>query len=199
MALPALAENLHIEEPRVFINNGKALTTSRDVADYFGKRHERVLDKIKNLDCSAIFNQHNFVLVDYVDAKGEKRPMFEMTKDGFVFLVMGFTGKKAAAFKEAYIAEFNRMEERLHGQRQTKQPSTVTQEEIDAHYAECVAFHLNTIKKIWFSELESALLQLSYPKAGFVSEHLRDVSFCLAPLISQLKSRLQPGQTPRLH
>lgn len=51
MALPALAGNLHIEEPRVFINNGKALTTSRDVADYFSKRHERVLDKIKNLDC----------------------------------------------------------------------------------------------------------------------------------------------------
>ncbi|WP_406704980.1 Rha family transcriptional regulator [Sodalis sp.] len=114
MALPALAENLHIEEPHVFINNGKALTTSRDVADYFGKRHERILDKIKNLDCSAVFNQHNFVLVDYVDAKGEKRPMFEMTKDGFVFLVMGFTGKKAAAFKEAYIAEFNRMEAELY-------------------------------------------------------------------------------------
>ncbi len=36
-----------------------------------------------------------------------------MTKDGFVFLVMGFTGKKAAAFKEAYIAEFNRMEAEL--------------------------------------------------------------------------------------
>lgn len=38
-----------------------------------------------------------------------------MTKYGFVFLVMGLTGKKATAFKEAYIAEFNRMEERLHG------------------------------------------------------------------------------------
>jgi hypothetical protein len=37
-----------------------------------------------------------------------------MTKDGFVFLVMGFTGKKAAAFKEAYIAEFNRMEAQLY-------------------------------------------------------------------------------------
>ncbi|WP_341538063.1 Rha family transcriptional regulator [Sodalis glossinidius] len=54
------------------------------------------------------------MLVDYVDAKGEKRPMFEMTKDGFVFIVMGFTGKKAAAFKEAYIAEFNRMEPELY-------------------------------------------------------------------------------------
>ncbi|WP_440866140.1 hypothetical protein [Symbiopectobacterium purcellii] len=57
MALPALAENLHTEEPRVFINNGKALTTSKNVADYFGKRHERVLDKIRNLDCSPKFTK----------------------------------------------------------------------------------------------------------------------------------------------
>ncbi|WP_440867560.1 Rha family transcriptional regulator [Symbiopectobacterium purcellii] len=40
--------------------------------------------------------------------------IFTMTKDGFVFLIMGFTGKKAAAFKEAYIAEFNRMEAQLY-------------------------------------------------------------------------------------
>ncbi|EPX4070212.1 Rha family transcriptional regulator, partial [Shigella flexneri] len=49
----------------------------------------------------------------YTDAKGEKRPMYQITKNGFVFLVMGFTGKKAAAFKEAYIAEFDRMEAEL--------------------------------------------------------------------------------------
>lgn len=185
--------------PKVTIHNGQAVTTSLDVADYFGKLHKNVIQKIESIDCSEEFNRLNFQPVDYTDAKGEKRPMYTMTKDGFVFLVMGFTGKKAAAFKEAYIAEFNRMEAELYGQRQTNQPSTVTQEEIDAHYAECVAFHLDAIKEIWFSELESALLQLSYPKAGFVSEHLRDVYFCLAPLISQLKSRLQPGQTPRLH
>ncbi|HAM4872748.1 TPA: Rha family transcriptional regulator, partial [Escherichia coli] len=40
---------------------------------------------------------------------------------GFVFLVMGFTGKKAAAFKEAYIAEFDRMEAEL---RQNNTPPT---------------------------------------------------------------------------
>jgi hypothetical protein len=34
----------------------------------------------------------------------------DMTKDGFTFLVMGFTGRKAASFKEAYIARFNEME-----------------------------------------------------------------------------------------
>lgn len=33
-----------------------------------------------------------------------------MTKDGFTFLVMGYRGKKAAAFKESYIQRFNDME-----------------------------------------------------------------------------------------
>ncbi|MFS1584141.1 MAG: Rha family transcriptional regulator, partial [Candidatus Arsenophonus phytopathogenicus] len=92
--------------PKVIFHKGKVITTSRDVADYFGKRHERVLDKIRNLDCSSEFTEHNFVLSEYIDNTGRKLPMYEMTKDGFVFLVMGFTGKKAAQFKEAYIAEF---------------------------------------------------------------------------------------------
>ncbi|MCX8375103.1 Rha family phage regulatory protein, partial [Escherichia coli] len=93
-----------LSHPDVTIKNGRAVTTSVAIAEFFGKRHERVLDKIRNLDCSSNFNEHNFVSVTYTDAKGEKRPMYQITKNGFVFLVMGFTGKKAAAFKEAYIA-----------------------------------------------------------------------------------------------
>ncbi|SPP31384.1 hypothetical protein ARAF_0509 [Arsenophonus endosymbiont of Aleurodicus floccissimus] len=100
--------------PNVYIHNGKILTTSKNVADYFDKRHERVLDRIRNLDCSTEFTGHNFVLSEYTDSTGRKLPMYEMTKDGFVFLVMGFTGKKAAQFNEAYIGEFNRMEAELH-------------------------------------------------------------------------------------
>ncbi|EFZ2014239.1 Rha family transcriptional regulator, partial [Shigella sonnei] len=70
-------------------------------------------DKIRNLDCSAKFTEHNFVSSEYTDSTGRKLPMYQITKNGFVFLVMGFTGKKAAAFKEAYIAEFDRMEAEL--------------------------------------------------------------------------------------
>ncbi|NME01790.1 hypothetical protein HG555_09560 [Aeromonas sp. DNRA1] len=40
-----------------------------------------------------------------------------MTKDGFIFVVMGFTGVKAAATKEAYINAFNWMAEQLATQR----------------------------------------------------------------------------------
>ncbi|EDX5007318.1 Rha family transcriptional regulator, partial [Salmonella enterica subsp. houtenae] len=58
----------------------------------------------------------NFQPSEYTDSTGRKLPMYQITKNGFVFLVMGFTGKKAAAFKEAYIAEFDRMENELRQQ-----------------------------------------------------------------------------------
>ncbi len=84
-------------------------TNSRFVAEVFDKQHKNVLQAIDNLDCSEAFNRLNFQPVEYLDPKGEARRMVEMTFDGFTFLVMGFTGARAAAFKEAYIAEFNRM------------------------------------------------------------------------------------------
>lgn len=39
--------------------------------------------------------------------------MYYMTRDGFTFLAMGFTGKVAAQFKENYINAFNQMEDIL--------------------------------------------------------------------------------------
>ncbi|EJD1074412.1 Rha family transcriptional regulator [Salmonella enterica] len=111
-----MATALTLSHPEVTIENGRAVTTSVAVAEYFRKMHKDVLKKIDNLDCSAEFNERNFAPVDYTDAKVEKRPAYQITKNGFVFLVMGFTGKKAAAFKEAYIAEFDRMENELRQQ-----------------------------------------------------------------------------------
>lgn len=102
--------------PNVIVHNGKAITTSLDVADYFCKLHKDVLKKIKTLECSTEFTKRNFSLCFKNNKLQNQKPQpyYEMTKDGFVFLVMGFTGKKAAQFKEAYIAEFNRMESKLH-------------------------------------------------------------------------------------
>ncbi|MGV5768414.1 Rha family transcriptional regulator, partial [Escherichia coli] len=80
-----------LSHPDVTIKNGRAVTTSIAIAEFFGKRHERVLDKIRNLDCSAKFTEHNFVSSKYTDSTGRKLPMYQITKNGFVFLVMGFT------------------------------------------------------------------------------------------------------------
>lgn len=92
---------------------GKTTATSLQVAEHFGKLHKDVLRAIRNLECSPEFNGRNFAPVDYADEKGELRPMYRITRDGFAFLAMGFTGKEAARWKEAYIDAFNAMEAKL--------------------------------------------------------------------------------------
>ena len=92
---------------------GNIITTSLKVAEVFEKEHKDVMRAIRNLECSKEFYERNFAPVKYQDIKGEYRPMFELTRDGFTFLAMGFTGSKAARFKEDYIQAFNMMEEEL--------------------------------------------------------------------------------------
>jgi Rha family phage regulatory protein len=106
------------DSPSVQISNDQIVTTSTDIANCFGKRHDNILRKIENLDCSAEFSALNFEVAEYKDEQDKTRPMYRITKDGFVYLAMGFTGAKAAQFKEAYINAFNQMEKQLHEQKQ---------------------------------------------------------------------------------
>lgn len=91
--------------------DGIPVVSSRDVAKKFKKQHKDVLRAIKNCNCSEEFSQRNFTPTTYKDSQGKKQPEILMTKDGFAFIVMGFTGKKAAQFKEMYIKRFNEMEQ----------------------------------------------------------------------------------------
>lgn len=63
------------------------------------------------------FHAANFgELIEHVQVgNGAMRPrtVYQMTKDGFMFLAMGFTGKEAAAWKISYIAAFNKMAEEI--------------------------------------------------------------------------------------
>ena len=97
--------------------DGQPMTTSLDVAKHFKKRHDTVLRSIRQLNCSPNFHARNFaeMTVEVEVGKGAMRnsPAFRLTRDGFVFLGMGFTGDEAAQMKEAYIDGFNRMEEKL--------------------------------------------------------------------------------------
>ena len=88
------------------------------VARAFEKEHKNVLRDIARITdpksgLSEEFNRLNFELVNYKDAKGEKRPCYYLTRDGFTMLTMGYTGKKAMEFKEKYIRRFNEMEEQI--------------------------------------------------------------------------------------
>ncbi len=97
----------------VAVKDGKVVTTSLKIAEVFGREHSKILRAIRELDCSANFTEANFGLSEYTDSTGRKLPMYEITKDGFAFLVFGFSGTKAAEFKEAYIEAFNTMESAL--------------------------------------------------------------------------------------
>ena len=96
--------------PKIDVIHGKAVTSSLAVAEYFCKQHKNVIQKIQTLECSVEFTELNFQPSDYTDCTGRKLPCYQITRDGFAFLAMGFTGKRAARFKEAYINAFNQME-----------------------------------------------------------------------------------------
>ena len=92
---------------------GRNVTTSLIIAEIFGKRHDAVLRDIQNLDCPSDFNLHNFGEISYTDTMNREQRAYELTKDGFSFLVMGYTGAKAAKFKVEFINEFNKREDML--------------------------------------------------------------------------------------
>ena len=92
-----------------------SIVTSLDIAETFGKEHKRVLQDIRELECSEDFRRHNFVQSSYVNSQNKKQPMYYVTRDGFTLLAMGYTGEKAMKFKEGYIRQFNAMEKLLIG------------------------------------------------------------------------------------
>jgi Rha family phage regulatory protein len=85
----------------VVLNDTTLTTDSRRVAKHFKKAHKSVLRAIDNLECSNEFSQRNFAPRDFIDSRGKQQREISMTKDGFMFLAMGFKGSEAAKFKES--------------------------------------------------------------------------------------------------
>ncbi len=94
----------------LYEKNGQPFCDSLQVAETFKKRHSDVLRDIEKLECSNEFRERNFASSSYKSEQNKKMPKCLLAKDGFVFLVMGYRGKKAARFKESYINRFNQME-----------------------------------------------------------------------------------------
>lgn len=99
--------------PLVDCHGDQITTTSLRIAQTFGKRHSDVLKAIRRLDCSAHFGRRNFAPTPYLDSQGKPQTLYEITRDGFMWLAMGFSGATASAWKESFIDAFNRMESEL--------------------------------------------------------------------------------------
>lgn len=100
----------------VFLQEEQALTTSLKIAEYFGKRHDRVLRaitaSIQALPKNGV-SEKAFIKASYTDSTGKSNRMYYLNRDGFVFVTMGFTGDKAAQLKWSYIQAFNAMEKKI--------------------------------------------------------------------------------------
>ena len=106
--------------------NGTPMTTSYIIAETFGKEHNKVCRDIEKLECSEDFQSANFGVSfkfrELPNGGHKQDRYYNITRDGFTFLAMGYTGKKAAEFKEKYIDAFNAME------RQLKQGTLITEQ-----------------------------------------------------------------------
>ncbi|WP_413828559.1 Rha family transcriptional regulator [Methanobrevibacter sp. UBA46] len=106
--------------------DGIPTANSKDIAEHFGKQHAEVIyaiegrqdlsGKIKNnglipqlIEDGISQVEKYFIKTTYI-MRGKEYPQYELTRDGFSLLVMGFTGKKALEWKLKYIAAFNEME-----------------------------------------------------------------------------------------
>jgi Rha family phage regulatory protein len=100
----------------VFTRKNEAVTDSLIVAEYFQKRHDRVLRAIENLleglpknGVSEMFVKSYYTVED----NNKHYTKYLMNRDGFSLLAMGFTGKEALQWKLKYIEAFNTMEKAL--------------------------------------------------------------------------------------
>lgn len=120
------------------IVEGRPVTSSRIVAEYFSKKHSDVVRAIQTilaqkpeLEASRNFAQWS---EEVEIGSGAKRTVvrFWMDRKGFSILAMGFTGAKALDFKCAFYDEFERMEKQLHPQCPAKAqlpPPTLTEQQ----------------------------------------------------------------------
>jgi len=99
----------------VHISGKDVKTDSLRVSSFFGKEHYNVVRDINSLDVSEEFGALNFNGTSYFDERGKEHSCYEMTKNGFLILAMGYQGKEAMKIKEAYIKAFDEMEQHLYG------------------------------------------------------------------------------------
>ena len=98
-------------EELVFLKNNVATVDSLSVAEKFGKRHNNVLRAIdKALKNEHIKNRRLYRETTYIGAQGKTQRMYEMNRQGYELLVMGFTGEKALEWKLKYSDAFASME-----------------------------------------------------------------------------------------
>lgn len=170
-------------EIKIVIENEQAVTTSRNVASNFDKRHDHVLRDIGKLLSE---DRPNFgeMFKEGIepDSYGREQKVYYMNRDGFSFLVMGFTGEKANKFKLAYIEQFNKMEQVIKEQIDTSQLSpelqmfnqifnTVASQELKTQQLENKVDGITELVQMdtedWRKEVNNIIRKIAIKQGGF--------------------------------
>jgi Rha family phage regulatory protein len=173
-------------QPVVSIQGGEVFANSRDVAAFFGKRHDDVLRAIGGLLaaepnlCLRNFTETS-VLVEMPQGGTRPSRAFNMNRDGFTLMAMGFTGNTALKWKLRYIEAFNALEAELRNQpavdpmKMLNDPSSMR------------GLLLNYADKVLVLEGEKAALQ---PKADALARIAEsDGSLCITDAAKTLQVR----------
>ncbi len=169
--------------PVIQVIDGQAVTTSLDLAAYFGKQHKNVIAKIETLECSPEFTELNFKLSTYTDPTGRECPCYLLTRDGFCFIAMGFTGRRASEFKERYIAAFNAMERQGHARYLAAPDANALAHSV----SEARAFY-KMIRMHWESEIYPSLKAVKSPLAYELYDRFEWMSYLLIAIAHQVES-----------
>ncbi|MGI7369554.1 Rha family transcriptional regulator, partial [Campylobacter coli] len=158
-----------------------------DVAKVFDKEHKNILRDIENilndlreigdLQCKLNF-ELSFKVRKIQGFKGRERkyPYYNLTRDGFSLLAMGFTGKEALQWKILFINAFNEMERiiknqytpKLENYNKYKIPNTPYRENIikaimqteqnrNCEFEELIAYEIKEIYKDNKSHIEQKI------------------------------------------
>lgn len=102
----------------ITVHEGRLTTDSRKVAEVHGKRHDNVVQLIRQrIEEAGQWGLLNFKETPYTDPQnGVAYPMFTMTQAGYQFLVGRMTGKKAVEHQIAFIEAFNAMAAHIKAQ-----------------------------------------------------------------------------------
>ena len=118
------------EETGVHIWDGKVVVSSRDIAKNFGKRHDSVMRKIKEIEKEIAidkkFPDEDIPAEDIIDFEDmffestyihpinkQVYPQYLMTRSGFGYLAIKIKENYRLSVSLKYRRAFNRMEERL--------------------------------------------------------------------------------------
>lgn len=127
-----------MNEVKIIMTSGVPCVSSLQVAEDFGKQHKNVVQAIENIKAENSAVTPMFIESSYQAGTGKHYKCYDITRDGFSLLVMGFTGKEALDWKLRYIEAFNRMEQHIK-----LQYDTIQQLESQARADRAAAMRMN--------------------------------------------------------